>query len=377
MDLKNKLIEHASHCGFSDIGFTTAEVFTDQKEILESMKENYLWTIKAGIDLFKGTDPQNILPGAKSIIVIIDEYFNKRFPPSMEKHFGRCYLDDDRVTRDGLAIRIKEFRKMLRDNGINSKVPFNLSHRVAAARAGLGTYGKNCLLYGNKSAQGSSWITPIALVVDKEFEPDESTIGIDCPKWCRNTCISACPTRALKGNGTVDPHRCISYMTYYGKEITPLELREPMGLYIYGCDRCQDVCPRNRSWLFNEMPLNENVAVKAEHFDLIKLLHMDKDYFLKHIWPHMFYMSPDFIWKWKMNVARVMGNLKDSKFSPELIKAYRENDDLRVRGMIIWALQSIESSDAITFINGLKKNFDDLQEDLRKEINFNVEKNTA
>ena len=72
-------------------------------------------------------------------------YFREAYPRHMEGHFGRCYLDDDRVTKDGLSQRIKAFRSFLRDNGIDSKVPFNLPHRVAAARAGMGTFGKNCL----------------------------------------------------------------------------------------------------------------------------------------------------------------------------------------------------------------------------------------
>jgi epoxyqueuosine reductase len=111
----------------------------------------------------------------------------------MEGHFGRCYLDDDRITKDGLAQRIKAFRSYLRDNGIDSKVPFNLPHRVAAARAGMGTFGKNCLFYSNKVARQGSWVLPIAVVVDHPFTPDAPTIEMGCPDWCRNTCIAACP----------------------------------------------------------------------------------------------------------------------------------------------------------------------------------------
>ena len=92
--------------------------------------------------LLDGTDPKNILPEAKTIIVLIDVYFKESFPPVMESHFGRCYLDDDRVTKDGLARRISAFRGFLRDNGIESKVSYNLPHRAAAARAGLGHIGE-------------------------------------------------------------------------------------------------------------------------------------------------------------------------------------------------------------------------------------------
>ena len=140
----------------------------------------------------------------------------------MEGTFGRCYLDDDRVTHDGLSKRIKAFRTFLRDNGIASKVPFNLPHRVAVARAGMGTFGKNCLFYSNKVARRGSWTLPIAVVIDEAFEPGVATMEIGCPDWCRNTCIAACHTKALIGNGRIDQRKCISYHNFFVEEITTL-----------------------------------------------------------------------------------------------------------------------------------------------------------
>ena len=336
-DVINKGLE----LGFEDVGFTTAESFDEHKALLEAMQGEYGWAQTVGLDLLNGTDPKGVLPTAQTVIVLLDVYFNKAYPRKMEGVFGRCYLDDDRVTKDGLSRRIKAFRSYLRDQGIQSKVPFNVPHRMLAARAGMGTFGKNCLFYSNKAARQSSWNLPIAIVVDHAFEPGTPTIKTDCPDWCRNACIAACPTRALKGNTRIDPRRCISYLSYFGQGITPMELRAPMGMYVYGCDRCQNVCPRNQGWLAKDMPMNENVVKKADDFDLPKLLHMDRDYFETKIWPHMFYMSHDDIWRWKMNVARVMGNSRDAIYIDDLIKAFRDHEDERVRGMIAWALGRI------------------------------------
>ena len=61
---KNEVIEKAYECGFGDIGFTTADPFETQKELLQERYHDYEWAIKAGLDLMAGTDPKQILaPG--------------------------------------------------------------------------------------------------------------------------------------------------------------------------------------------------------------------------------------------------------------------------------------------------------------------------
>ncbi|MBU3914269.1 HEAT repeat domain-containing protein [bacterium] len=366
-EIRNKAME----LGFADIGFTTAEPFTSQKEILDSRKEEYQ-LIQKVMDLTKGTDPRNGFPEAKSMIVLLESYFSESFPSVMEAHFGRCYQDDDRVTKDRLAPRIKAFRGFLRDQGIESKVPWNVPHRLSAARAGVANFGKNNFLYANRCNAGSSWILPIAITVDAEFEADEPTVTVGCPDWCKNTCISSCPTRALKTPQKLDPRLCISYLTYYATEITPMNLREPMGTWVFGCDRCQDVCPRNTPLKSLKLPPNQRVAAKAGDFELPKLLHMDKEYFESRIWPHMFYVTTDNMWLWKMNTARAMGNSLNPEYIPDLIQAFDENEDDRVKGMIVWSLGRIggeESRQALERFSKTSENpvKDEIQMALQQE----------
>ena len=343
---REEVIAKAVECGFEDTGFTTAEPFDAQRAILEERREEYGWATAAGLDLIAGTDPRNILPRAKSIIVLVEAYFREAFPASLERHFGRCYLDDDRMLGKRLGKRVKAFRSFLRDHGIDSKVPFHLPHRLSAARAGLGTFGKNCLFYSRKIAAGGSWVLPIAVVVDQAFPPDEPTLEIGCPDWCRNACLAACPTGALRGPQKIDPRRCISFLTYFGSGLTPREMRAPMGLNVYGCDRCQNVCPRNAPWLARELKANEKAAGMADDFRLEKLLRMDKAWFTEKIWPHMFYMPPADLWRWKMNVARAMGNTRDEVYVPELAEEYRREEDERVKAMAAWALGRIGGPEA-------------------------------
>jgi epoxyqueuosine reductase len=343
---KEDIITEAKRLGFADIGFADAEPFASQKEYLLAHQEEYGWTEAAGFSLLAGTNPKNIFPNAKSIIVLLESYFEEAFPLKMERHFGRCYHNDDRVTKDGLTLKVKAFRQFLRTNNIDSKMPPHMPHRLSAARAGLGTFGNNCVFYARRIARASSFVFPVAILVDAEYPPDEPTIAIDCPQWCRNACVAACPTRALKGGGKIDPRRCISYLTYYGEGLTPSELREPMGMYVYGCDRCQNVCPRNTPWMTEEKPPHARVAAKAANFDLTCLLHMDKPYFEQKIWPHMFYMSAVDLWRWKMNAARAMGNSLNPVYLTDLIRAFQENSDERVKCMIVWALGRIGGSQA-------------------------------
>lgn len=341
MITKQEITEKARQLGFADIGFTDASPFVSQKEYLLAHLEEYGWAEKLGLRLLAGTDPQTILPGAKSIIVLLSSYFEEAFPLQMERLFGRCYLDDDRVTKDGLSLKIKVFRQFLRAGGMESKVPFHLPQRLAAARAGLGTFGKNSLFYAARAARGSSFVLPVALVVDAQLAPDAPTVGIGCPDWCRNACVAACPTRAIQGGGKIDPRKCISFLSYYGDGLTPLELREPLGMSVYGCDRCQNVCPRNAAWMTEIKPVNPRVAAKSPDFELPGLLRMDRDYFLKKIWPHMFYISPDDLWRWQINAARAMGNSLNPDYVPHLQRALQENPDARVQEMCSWSLQRL------------------------------------
>jgi epoxyqueuosine reductase len=111
--------------------------------------------------------------------------------------------------------------------------------REAAARAGVGFYGKNTLLITRRFG---SWVVLGTLVTTADLE-STPPLGLDCGS-CR-LCIDACPTDALAEAGTLDATRCLSYWTQTANDI-PEPYREALGPRVYGCDICQDVCPWNR-----------------------------------------------------------------------------------------------------------------------------------
>jgi epoxyqueuosine reductase len=111
--------------------------------------------------------------------------------------------------------------------------------REAAARAGVGFYGKNTMLITRRHG---SWVVLGTLVTDVEIETTPR-LELDCGE-CR-LCVEACPTAALDEPGTLDAGRCLSYWTQATEPI-PEEYRNALGSMVYGCDICQDVCPWNR-----------------------------------------------------------------------------------------------------------------------------------
>ena len=111
--------------------------------------------------------------------------------------------------------------------------------RAAAARSGVGFYGKNTMLI---TRTHGSWVVLGTLVTTAEIE-STPPLDLDCGS-CR-LCIDACPTGALDEPGVLDATRCLSYWTQAAAPV-PEAYRAHLGAQVYGCDICQDVCPWNR-----------------------------------------------------------------------------------------------------------------------------------
>ena len=116
---KDEIKAKALEIGFADAGVAGVEPFTSQLDFID-IDDRYKWTEKLGINLKAGLDPHNTLENSRSLIVLLFSYYNYSIPLPLEKHYGRCYLNDDRVTKDGLAVMVKQFRGFLRDNGVNT-----------------------------------------------------------------------------------------------------------------------------------------------------------------------------------------------------------------------------------------------------------------
>lgn len=351
MTLKETIREKALELEFEDVGFTGIEPLDVYiREIESRPPEMYGWVQTERFNTRRGASVGEKHEWAKSLVVLIRNYHRRAFPPQMAGIMGRCYQVDERIEHATEHQKLVDFMRFLKTLGIRVWFDEELPARMAAARAGIVTYGKNCFAYARNSMRGASWLESIPLLLDADLEPDEPSIELNCPKWCKNACIAACPTGALYAPKKMDPLRCIAYNSYYSDGITPPELREPMGTWVYGCDRCQEVCPRNQPWLSQELPQNETLLQRAQNFSLSTLLAMTDDHYVNKVWPLAFYISRKNVAKWQMNAARALGNQGDPDNVPLLTQSLNSSPYEIVCGMSAWSLGRLGGTRARTVL---------------------------
>ncbi|HKF15213.1 MAG TPA: tRNA epoxyqueuosine(34) reductase QueG [Gaiellaceae bacterium] len=181
--------------------------------------------------------PETLLAGARTIVSAALCYYAPGPEPApgegrMPRYTWRDAYAELREKLDDLGRRLGAEYRVLVD--ANQHVD-----REAAARSGVGFYGKNTMLITRRHG---SWVVLGTLVTTAELEPTPP-LELDCGS-CR-LCIDACPTNALDEPGVLDANRCLSYWTQ-SKHSIPEAYREALEDRVYGCDICQDVCPWNR-----------------------------------------------------------------------------------------------------------------------------------
>jgi epoxyqueuosine reductase len=181
--------------------------------------------------------PETLLEGARTVVSAALCYYAPAEPPqpgegSLPRYTWFDAYAELREKLDALGRRLGGAYRVLVD--ANQHVD-----REAAARSGVGFYGKNTMLITRKHG---SWVVLGTMVTDVELEPTPR-LQLDCGSC--TLCIEACPTGALDEPGTLDATKCLSYWTQAAAPI-PEAYRAELGAQVYGCDICQDVCPWNR-----------------------------------------------------------------------------------------------------------------------------------
>lgn len=233
--------------GFSYCGIARAEALTDDARRLEAwLKQDMHGSMQYMENHFDlRVDPRKLVPGAKSVITLLQNYFpeqqQKENTPHIAKYaFGKDYHEVIRAKLKNLLLLLNEQIGEIQGRGFVDSAP--VLERTWALRSGVGWIGKNGNLI---TKQNGSFYFIATLIVDIELAYDDPFAKDFCGS-CRK-CIDSCPTDAILNNKVIDGSKCISYFTIELKEaLIPNEMKGKFDNWLFGCDVCQDVCPWNR-----------------------------------------------------------------------------------------------------------------------------------
>ncbi len=247
--------------------------------------------------------PETLLPGARTVVSAALCYWL----PEPERPLGHGRLP--RYTWFDAYTQLREkLDELGRKLGGNYRVFVDANQHVdreAAARSGVGFYGKNTLLITRRHG---SWVVLGTLVTDVELEPTPP-LDLDCGE-CR-LCIDACPTGAL-------------------------------GPQVYGCDICQDVCPWNRG--VEKRRAGEPLPEEATpHVSLVDWLRSDPDE-LRNRFTRLYVPRNDGR-RLRLNALVAAGNVGGDG-ERDAVSAHLEDPDETTRELATWSLARMEERDA-------------------------------
>lgn len=244
--------------GFSNIGFSKIHKLRKEGIILKKWLSdgNNAGMAYMGNHFDKRTDPEMLVPGAKSVVSLSYNYYtNKHLENTKYKISKYAYGRDYHKV---LKNKLKQLFLILKNNDLAIQGRYFVDsapvlERSLAQKAGIGWIGKNTMLIDPKVG---SYFFIAEMILNIELEYNNKIIENHCGK-CRR-CIEACPTGALDENGYIlNSNKCISYLTIENKGEISSEFKIKMNDYIFGCDICQEVCPWNRfSIPHNEQEFN-------------------------------------------------------------------------------------------------------------------------
>jgi len=355
-DLKSHITEYATQCGFDLVRVTGAEEFVQERDAaLSRIKAGHMdglsWFNESRVR--RGTDPETLLPGARSIICLGLSYLDElREDPST----GRGKVARYALVKDyhrAMKRRMKAFVRRLEErleSPIDAKWYVDdgpMLDRAAAARSGLGWFGKSTnILTGSHG----SWILLGQVITNLELEPDQP-LKKTCGACVR--CIDDCPTGAIMAPYVVDNARCISYQTIENRGAIPLEMRPLIGDWVFGCDICQDVCPVNRKASTPLQPIPRAEAVESTgRLDLAELLELSEQEFRSRFQGTSIMRAKRV--GLQKNACVALGNSRDKAGVPTLVSALTGDEPL-VRGHAAWALGQIATADAVADLERASK----------------------
>jgi epoxyqueuosine reductase len=240
--MKVELHELARGAGFDACGFVAAQAAPHRQPFLRWLEQGWHadmhWLARSPE---RRTDPRNVLPGCRTVIVLAKSYFQGGPSPRPNGRIARYAYGED--YHELMLTAMEPICEFLSQRGGIQKAYVDTGpvlERDFAAESGIGWQGKSTMFLSQRLG---TWFFLGTILTTLSIEAD-SPARNHCGSCTR--CIDACPTRAITGPYQLDSRRCISYLTIENKGSIPLEYRAAIGDRIYGCDDCLEACPWNR-----------------------------------------------------------------------------------------------------------------------------------
>lgn len=329
MKLKEALRQQIEALGFDTWGVAAADPLPGADYLSRWIEEGQAGDMVSwlGRNPESRAHPQDLLPGARSVIVVGLNYHQPE--PERRGRIASYALGED--YHDILSTKLKHLATWLEDKGGRQRVAVDsspLMEKPAAVRAGLGWMAKSTMLLNR---HWGTWLFLGEVMTTLEFEPDLEESD-HCGKC--TACIDICPTRAITAPYQLDARRCISYLTIEHKGAIPEEFREAIGDHLFGCEECLTICPWNR-WA---RPTREPRLAAMTRPDLRDMLSWDDIRFRKEFRGTPVYrLKRD---RWLRNICVVLGNIGTGDDLPSLRQASGDDSEL-VREHAQWAIGRI------------------------------------
>ena len=242
-----KIRENLRMEGFDIYGIAQAAPHHDDSthisEWVAAGKNGSMGFLERNLD--KRGDITTLVEGARSVIMAGIRYYSNDIAAGENNYFVSRYArvkDYHQVIEEKLIRVQKIIKKEVPDAACRSFCDAGpVTEKTWAIRAGLGWRGKHSLVI-NKDIGSFFFLGEI--VTTAELLYDNASARDRCGDC--TLCIEACPTGAICSDRTIDARRCIAYLTIEHDGNIPEKFRGKTEKIIFGCDRCQEVCPWNR-----------------------------------------------------------------------------------------------------------------------------------
>ena len=337
---KKKIHRFAQTLGFDLVRFAPAKIADKYQHSFEAWisKEQHGTMTYLSDRIKNKTTINTLLPGVRSVIILGVNYF---FKDRRDSHPNEGVISRYALTRDyhkTIKKKLKQLSRFISENYAAATSCYvdtgPILERAYAEESGMGYIGKNSCLITEKFG---SWIFLAEVLTTLELPSDVNTLKINCGT-CRR-CIDRCPTAAINSNGTIDARKCISYLTIENKGSIPVNLRDKIGHWLFGCDICQEVCPHNGRQIPADLASYTEIRIKDRLLKLGEILAIESD----EEFLHLFAGTPIMRAKRRgliRNACVVAGNSGQKKLISSLEKIAK-SDDCMLKEHAIWAIEKI------------------------------------